>query len=507
MTKIAVKGEEARKHLMAGIDLVADAVAPTLGPSARYVMLERPYGSPLTINDGVTITKDIESENPYRMMGVRLIQEVASNAQDNGGDGTTTATLLARAICKEGLKLLDDGLNPLSIKATMDALLEQSELWIDELVIHPDNDEEKQQQIFEVATVAANNDPGLGALIADALQQTNYEGIITVEESHTTKHSFDIVDGIEIDSGFASPYLINEQGSFESVLDNVHVHLSRDIITQNDQLVPAMEAALGQQKALLVLAKGIEGEALQTLITNVQRGVMRACAVVVPPFHFDDAMLDYEALLGDGSIGKAVIGKNYTRLIGAKGDITERVKTLKEQIKKADLSGETELADAIYERLAKLQGGVGVIRVGATSATQMKETKARVDDALNTTRAAIKEGVIVGGGLTLFKVSRLIGDFYDSLDKEHYPVARVLSNALEEPLRQLALNVGINADGLVETLSERNDDYGFNAKIRRFGNLREEGVLDAASVVKSSLRAAVSIASMVILTEILVADI
>jgi len=491
---------------MAGIDLVAEAVAPTLGPSARFVMLERPYGSPLTINDGVTITKDIESENPYRMMGIRLIQEVAANAQENGGDGTTTATLLARSLCKNGLSLLEKGHNPMDLKNAFDSLLESCEEWIDDFVITPDDDEEKQQQIFEVATVAANNDPALGALIADALQQTNYEGIITVEESHTVKHSFDIVEGMELDAGFASPYLINEQGSFESVLDNVHVHLSKDIITQNDQLVPAMEAALGNQQSLLILAKGIEGEALQTLITNVQRGVMRACAVVIPPFHFDDVVLDLEALIGDERvIGKAVIGKNYTRLIGSKGDIAERCEVLKEQINKADLNGERELADAIYERMAKLQGGVGVIRVGATSATQMKETKARVDDALNTTRAAIKEGVIVGGGLTLFKLSKLVSEL--DMKGAAASAQSVMRDALTTPLHQLGVNAGIDADALLEALSDKVGDYGYNAKTRRFGDLREEGVLDAASVVKSSLRAAVSIASMVILTEVLVADI
>ena len=255
---------------MAGISLVEEAVAPTLGPSARYVMLERPYGSPLTINDGVSIANDIESDDPYEMMGIRLIQEVAGNAQDHGGDGTTTATLLAASLCRHGLSLLDNNMNPLNIKVALDAMLESCEEWVEDLVIEPEDEEERKQQILEVATIAANNDSALGALIADALQQTNYEGIITVEESHTTKHSFDIVEGMEIDAGFASPYFITEQGKFESVLDSVYVHLSKDIITQNDQIVPAMEKALGDQKALLIITKGIEGEALQTLITNVQ---------------------------------------------------------------------------------------------------------------------------------------------------------------------------------------------------------------------------------------------
>jgi len=506
MTKIASKGKEARGHLMAGIDLVADAVAPTLGPSARYVMLERPYGSPLVINDGVTIANDMQSQNPYRMMGIRLVQEVAGNAQENGGDGTTTATLIARRLCANGLNLLESGANPMKVKDALAELLEECDQFIDNQVIKPDDEEEKQQQIFEVATVAANNDPALGALIADALQQTNYEGILTVEESHTTKHSFSVVEGMELDAGFASPYLINEQGSFESVLDNVHVHLSKDIITQNDHIVPAMEAALGDQKALLIIAKGIEGEALQTLITNVQRGIMRACAVVAPPFHFDEVMADLEALIGEGkSIGKAVIGKNYTRLIGAKGDTTERCEVLREQIKKADLNGERELADAIYERLSKLTGGVGVIRVGASSSSEMKETKERVDDALNTTRAAIKEGVIVGGGLTLFKLSRHLESL--KVEKEKQAVRAAFSSSLCEPLLILCDNCGIDSQKVAESLYGRDDDYGFNAKTRRFGNLREEGVLDAASVVKSSLRAAVSIASMMILTEVLVADI
>lgn len=490
---------------MAGISLVEEAVAPTLGPSARYVMLERPYGSPLTINDGVSIANDIESDDPYEMMGIRLIQEVAGNAQDHGGDGTTTATLLAASLCRHGLSLLDNNMNPLNIKTALDAMLEACEEWIEDLVIEPEDEEERKQQILEVATIAANNDPALGALIADALQQTNYEGIITVEESHTTKHSFDIVEGMEIDAGFASPYFITEQGKFESVLDSVYVHLSKDIITQNDQIVPAMEKALGDQKALLIIAKGIEGEALQTLITNVQRGIMRACAVIHPPFHFDDAMADLEALIGEsGLIGKAVIGKNYTRLIGAKGDIEERCKVLTEQVNKADLDGERELADAIYERMSKLKGGVGVIRIGASSATQMKETKERVDDALNTTRAAIKEGVVVGGGLTLLKLSKLVEEL--PMQSEGVAAQEILSSALKMPLYQLGINAGVQADNLVEQLEKSVGNYGYNAKTRRFADLREEGVLDAASVVKSSLRAAVSIASMVILTEVLVAD-
>jgi len=361
---------------MNGIRLVADAVAPTLGPSARYVMLERPYGSPLTINDGVTIANDIESDDPYEMMGIRLIQEVANNAQAHGGDGTTTATLIAANLCEKGLTLLDQNFNPLNIKIALEVMLQACEEYIDDFVIEPEDEEERKQQILEVATIAANNDPSLGVLVADALQQTNYEGIITVEESHTTKHSFDIVEGMEIDAGFASPHFITKPGSFEAELDNAYVHLSKEIITQNDDIVPAMEKALGDQKALLIIAKGVEGEALQTLITNVQRGVMRACAVIHPPFHFDDAMADLEALLGEsGLIGKAVIGKNYTRLIGAKGDTTARCEVLNQQINKADLDGERELADAIYERMSKLKGGVGVIRVGASSSTQMKETK------------------------------------------------------------------------------------------------------------------------------------
>ena len=490
---------------MNGIRLVADAVAPTLGPSARYVMLERPYGSPLTINDGVTIANDIESDDPYEMIGIRLIQEVATNAQQHGGDGTTTATLIATKLCEEGLTLLENNFNPLNIKLALEVMLSTCEEYIDDLVIEPEDEEERKQQIFEVATVAANNDPGLGALIADALQQTNYEGIITVEESHTTKHSFDIVEGMEIDAGFASPYFITNQGKFEAELDGVYVHLSKEIITQNDDIVPAMEKALGDQKALLIIAKGIEGEALQTLTANVQRGVMRACAVIHPAFHFDDAMADLEALIGDsGLIGKAIIGKNYTRLIGAKGDTTARCEVLNQQINKADLDGERELADAIYERMAKLKGGVGVIRVGASSATEMKETKERVDDALNTTRAAIKEGVIVGGGLTLLKVSTLIEEL--PMKDEGVAAQEILSLALRMPLFQLAVNAGVDPDAVIEILLKQAGDYGYNAKTRRFGNLREEGVLDAASVVKSSLRAAVSIASMVILTEVLVAD-
>ena len=490
---------------MNGIRLVADAVAPTLGPSARFVMLERPYGSPLTINDGVTIANDIESDDPYEMMGIRLIQEVANNAQQHGGDGTTTATLIATKLCEEGLTLLDNNFNPLNIKLALDTLLAACEEYIDDFVINPEDEEERKQQILEVATIASNNDLILGGLIAYALEQTNYEGIITVEESHTTKHSFDIVEGMEIESGYASPYFITEQGSFEAELDGVYVHLSKDIITQNDDIVPAMEKALGDQKALLIIAKGIEGEALQTLVANVQRGVMRACAVIHPAFHFDDAMADLEALLGESCLlGKAIIGKNYTRLIGAKGDTTERCEVLKKQINKADLDGERELADAIYERMSKLKGGVGVIRVGATSSTQMKETKERVDDALNTTRAAIKEGVIVGGGLTLLKLSSLIDEL--PMKDEEVAAQEILSLALRMPLHQLAVNAGVNADTLIESIGRQMGDYGFNAKTRKFGNLREEGVLDAASVVKSSLRAAVSIASMVILTEVLVAD-
>ena len=505
MTKKAIKGAEARNKLMAGISLVEQAVAPTLGPSARFVMLERSYGSPLVINDGVSIANDIESDDPYEMMGIRLIQEVAGNAQEHGGDGTTTATLIAASLCREGLGLLDSGMNPLNIKTSLEVLLAACEEYIDDFVIEPEDEEERRQQILEVATVAANNDSAIGALIAGALQQTHYEGIITVEESHTTKHSFDIVDGLEIRAGFASPYFISDQGKFECVLDSAYVHLSKDIITQNDQIVPAMEKALGDQKALLIIAKGVEGEALQTLITNVQRGVMRACAVIHPPFHFDDAMTDLEALIGEsGLVGKVIVGKNYTRLIGAKGDITERCKILKQQIDKADADGERELADAIYERMSKLQGGVGVIRVGASSATEMKETKERVDDALNTTRAAIKEGVIVGGGLTLLKLSTLIDEL--PMKDEGAASQEVLSLALRMPLFQLAVNAGVDPDAVIENLLKQVGDYGYNAKTRRFGNLREEGVLDAASVVKSSLRAAVSIASMVILTEVLVAD-
>lgn len=505
MTKKAIKGAEARQKLMAGISLVEEAVAPTLGPSARYVMLERPYGSPLTINDGVTIANDIESDDPYEMMGIRLVQEVASNAQAHGGDGTTTATLIAASLCRHGLSLLDSGMNPITIKQTFDLLLTMCEEYIDDFVIAPEDEEERKQQILEVATIAANNDSVMGELIANALEKTDYEGIITVEESHTTKHSFDIVEGMEIDAGFASPYFITNQGKFESVLDNVYIHLSKEIITQNDQIVPAMEKALGDQKALLIIAKGIEGEALQTMITNVQRGIMRACAVIHPPFHFDDAMADLEALIGEsGFIGKAVIGKNYTRLIGAKGDITERCKVLSEQVNKADLDGERELADAIYERMSKLKGGVGVLRIGASSATEMKEAKERIDDALNTTRAAVKEGVTIGGGITLLRVSKLIDEL--ELKGEEVAAQEVLATALKMPLYQLGVNAGVQADNLVEQLEKSVGDYGYNAKTRRFANLREEGVLDAASVVKSSLRAAVSIASMVILTEVLVAD-
>ncbi|RME52402.1 chaperonin GroEL [Candidatus Woesearchaeota archaeon] len=513
--------ESARQALLRGIDKVANTVKVTLGPKGRNVVLDKTT-APVITNDGVTIAKEIELKDKFENIGAKLVKEVATQTQDNAGDGTTTATLLAQAMVRAGLKNITAGANPIEIKRGIDAAVEHVVAYLKKKSV-PVKDKEK---ITQVATISANNDEKMGKLIADAMEKVGNNGVITVEEAKSMETSLEVVEGMQFDRGFVSPYMATDQEKMECFLENPYILITDKKISSMKDLVPVLETVAQAGKPLLIIADDVEGEALATLVINILRGALKVCAVKAPGFGDDQkAMLEDIAILTGGKVvsedtgmklehvtldtlgsaGKVRVDKEKTVIIEGKGDqkaIQLRIKQLENQIATEESKYTKE---ELQKRLGKLSGGVAVINVGAATETEMKEKKLRIDDALQATKAAVEEGVVTGGGLMLYHAIKELDAL--KLDNDQRVGKDIVKRALEEPIRQIARNAGRDgAEVLARLATEKDEHVGYNAKKDTFENLFKAGVIDPAKVVRSALQNAASIAGMVLTTESVVTE-
>jgi len=514
-------GTEARQALERGVDQVAEAVKVTLGPKGRNVVLERKFGSPLITKDGVTVAKDIELKDQYENMGAQLVKEVASKTNDVAGDGTTTATVLAQAMVKEGLKNVAAGANPIFLKRGIDKAVKVAVDKIKEMSISIETGDD----IAHVAAIAAN-DPDIGKLIADAMDKVGKDGVITVEESKGTTTTVDVVEGMEFDKGYVSPYFVTNSETMEVDLDEPYILIHEKKISAVQEMLPVLEKVLRTGKPLLIIAEEVEGEALATLVVNKIRGTFNVCAVKPPAFgDRRKAMMEDIAILTGGTfisedlgiklenveldmLGRAKkvkVNKEKTTIVegmGAPGAVESRVAQIRKQLEETESEYDRE---KLQERLAKLAGGVAVIQVGAASETELKEKKHRVEDALSATRAAVEEGIVAGGGTTLVNLIPLLEDIDGDPDEK--VGMQIVRRALEEPLRQIAKNAGVEGSVVVEKVKEKETGTGFNAMNETYVNMIKEGIVDPAKVTRSALENAASVASMLLTTETLVAEI
>ena len=527
MAKKIVFNEEARKSLLKGIDAVADAVKVTLGPKGRNVILEKKFGAPQIVNDGVTIAKEIELEDGLENAGAQLLKEVSSKTNDVAGDGTTTASVLAQAIVREGLRNLTAGANPISIKRGMDKGVELAVEKIKKMSQSVDS----KEKLAQVATISAGNNPQIGDLIADAMEKVGTDGVITVEESKSFGTNLKVVEGMQFDKGYISPYFVTDAERMEAVLEDAYVLCVNKKINLIADLVPILEQVARDGRSLLIIAEDVEGEALATLVVNTMRKVLRAVAVKAPGFgDRRKAMLEDIAILTGGEmfteelgiklenitvqmLGKAkrvtVTKDNTTIVVGdeTKAQVADRVKLIKKQIEASDSSYDKE---KLQERLAKLSGGVAVIEVGAASEVELKERKLRIEDALNATRAAKEEGIVPGGGVALIRVMQEMAKNLDSCpynsddEKVGY---RILLDALHIPLKQIADNAGEKGDVVVEEVKKLPETEGFDALTNEYVDMFQAGIVDPAKVTRSVLENAVSVASMLLTTEAAVVEI
>ncbi|OIO64504.1 chaperonin GroEL [Candidatus Woesearchaeota archaeon CG_4_10_14_0_2_um_filter_57_5] len=522
MAKKILFDENARQALVRGIDQLANTVKITLGPKGKNVVIERSFGSPIITNDGVTIAKEIELTDPFENMGAQLVKEVAERTQDLAGDGTTTATLLVQAIVKEGLKNITAGANPIAVKRGIN-------LAIASVVEYLKNSAEQvkdKEKIIQVATIAANNDPEIGKLIADALNRVGNEGVVTIEEAKSMETSLDIVEGMQFDRGYISPYMVTDPDKMEAMLENAYVLLTDQKITVMKDLLPILESVAQQGKPLFIICDDLEGEALATIVINLLRGALKVVAVKAPGFGDDrKEMLEDMATLTGGKVisedkgmklenanvkdlghaKKVRVDKEKTTIVdggGEKASIAKRVSQIKQQIANSESDFEK---DDMQKRLGKLSGGVAVINVGAPTETEMKEKKARVDDALHATKAAVEEGIIAGGGVTLLRA--IPGVRALKLEGDEATGADIVAKALESPIRQIAANAGKDGSVIIERLKSEKAPIGYNARTDTFENLLTAGVVDPTKVARSALQNAGSIAGMILTTEAVVAEI
>ena len=527
MAKKIVFNEEARKSLLTGIDAVADAVKVTIGPKGRNVILEKKFGAPQIVNDGVTIAKEIELEDPLENAGAQLLKEVSSKTNDVAGDGTTTASVLAQAIVREGLRNLTAGANPMCIKRGMDKGVKLAVEKIKDMSQPVDS----KEKLAQVATISAGNNHEIGELIAEAMEKVGHDGVITVEESKSFGTTLKVVEGMQFDKGYISPYFVTDPERMESVLEDAYVLCVNKKINLIADLVPILEQVARDGRSLLIIAEDVEGEALATLVVNTMRKVLRAVAVKAPGFgDRRKAMLEDIAILTGGEmfteelgiklenitvqmLGKAkrvtVTKDNTTIVVGDenKAKVEERVKLIKRQIEASDSEYDKE---KLQERLAKLSGGVAVIEVGAASEVELKERKLRIEDALNATRAAKEEGIVPGGGVALLRVmqemEKNINTCGYATDDEKVGY-RILLDALHIPLKQIADNAGEKGDVVVEEVKKLPEAEGFDALTNEYVDMFKAGIVDPAKVTRSVLENAVSVASMLLTTEAAVVEI
>lgn len=520
-TKQIIYGENARQALVKGIDKVANTVKVTLGPKGRTVILDR--HSPLVSNDGVTIAKEIELKDKFENIGAKMIREISSKTQDDAGDGTTTAIVLGQAIIKEGMKNITSGTNPIEIKKGIEsAISEVIEYLKKESVPVID-----KNMISQVASISANNDEKIGNLIAEAMEKVGKEGVITVEDGKSIETTLEVVEGMQFDKGFISPYMATNAERMIAELEDSYLLITDDKISSMKQLIPYLEKIAQEGKPLLIIADDVEGEALTALIINILKGSLKVCAVKSPGFGEDqkEILEDIAILTGAKVISKdksmkleesdpeEVLGlarkikvdNEKTTIIegkGNKGDLEKRKKSIETQVKNADSNYKKE---ELKKRLARLGNGVAVIKVGATTETELEEKKLRIDDALNATKAAVEEGVVVGGGITLLRAKNVLDEI--ELENDQKVGVEIVKKVLEEPIRQIARNSGKEElEVLVKVKDVKDKNYGYNAKSDKYEDLFEAGVIDPTKVVRNALQNAASIAALVLTTEALVAD-
>jgi chaperonin GroEL len=513
--------EEARGKIKRGIDQLSDAVKVTLGPKGRNVVIDKKFGSPTSTKDGVTVAKEIELEDPFENMGAQMVNEVASKTSDVAGDGTTTATVLAQAIYREGMKNVTSGANPIALKRGIDKGVEAV---VKELrrISKPVKD---KKEIAQVGTISANNDPTIGDLIAEAMDKVGKDGVITVEEAKSMETSLDIVEGMQFDRGYLSPYFVTNPERMETQVEDPYLLIHEKKISNMRDLLPLLEKIAKTGKPLLIIAEDIEGEALATLVVNKLRGTLNVVAVKAPGFgDRRKAMLEDIGILTGGRLlsedlgiklenvtiddlgqcKRATIDKDNTTLVEGKGkakDIEGRVKQIRNQIEETTSDYDRE---KLQERLAKLVGGVAVINVGAATEAEMKDKKARVEDALNATRAAVDEGVVVGGGVALVRCLKALGAL--KLDGDYQVGIGILGRALEEPLRQIANNAGVEGSIVVQKVKADKGNNGYNAADDSYGDLVKQGIIDPTKVTRSALQNAASVSGLMLTTECIITD-
>ncbi|MEC2075149.1 chaperonin GroEL [Metabacillus fastidiosus] len=520
MAKEIKFSEEARRAMLRGVDTLANAVKVTLGPRGRNVVLEKKFGSPLITNDGVTIAKEIELEDAFENMGAKLVSEVASKTNDVAGDGTTTATVLAQAMIREGLKNVTAGANPMVVRRGIEKAVTVA---IEELksISKPI---EGKESIAQVAAISAD-DVEVGQLIAEAMERVGNDGVITIEESKGFSTELEVVEGMQFDRGYASPYMVTDSDKMEAVLDNPYVLITDKKITSIQEILPVLEQVVQQGKPLLLIAEDVEGEALATLVVNKLRGTFNAVAVKAPGFgDRRKAMLEDIAILTGGEVitedlgldlksasieqlgraSKIVVSKENTTIVEGAGEadkIVGRVNQIRGQLEETTSEFDKE---KLQERLAKLSGGVAVIKVGAATETELKERKLRIEDALNSTRAAVEEGIVSGGGTALVNVYRKVAQIQEEGDRQ--TGVNIVLRALEEPVRQIAENAGLEGSVIVERLKNEAVGVGFNAANGEWVNMIDAGIVDPTKVTRSALQNAASVAAMFLTTEAVVAD-
>ena len=523
MAKQLIFNDEARHALLKGVDQLANTVKITLGPKGRYVVLSKSFGSPVISNDGVTIAKEIDLKDPYEDMGAKLVKEVATRTQDVAGDGTTTATLLAQAILHNGMKNITVGANPIEIKRGIDKATET----VVKSIKGMSEEVKTKEKITQVATISANNDEEIGNLISDAMDKVGASGVITVEEAKSMETSLEVVEGMQLDKGYLSPYMVTDKEGMEALLENPLVLMYDKKISSMKEFIPVLEAVVKENRPLLIIAEDIEGEALATIVLNIIRGALKVCAVKAPGFGDErkeilediailtggkviseelGMKLENAKLLDLGSAKKIRVNKEKTIIIegqGKKEDIKRRISVIEGRVKLEE--SEYKKTD-LKKRLAKLSGGVAVVNVGAATETELKEKKMRIDDALNATKAAIEEGVVAGGGIALLRAASSLDSL--SLEGDQMIGVNIIRKAIEEPLKQIAINAGKEGSVVLEKLkAEANPNMGYDAKTDAYKDMIEAGIIDPVKVVRTALQNAASIAGLMLTTEALVAEI
>jgi chaperonin GroEL len=516
--------ESARKKLLQGVETLTKAVAVTLGPTGRHAIIEKSFGGPTVTKDGVTVSKEIDLPDPFHNMGAKLVNQVASKTSDVAGDGTTTATILAHAIFREGLRMITAGSNPMAIRRGIEKAVAASVESLHEL----SKKVSKKEEIAQVGTISANNDATIGALLADAMEKVGKDGVITVEEGKTSETTLEFVEGMQFDKGYCSPYFVTDTSRMEGVLEDTYILIHEKKISNLKDLVPILEKIAQSGKPLLIIAEDVEGEALATLVVNKLRGVLHVCAVKAPGFGDrrknmlgDIAVLTGGQLISEdlgiklenldiGQLGRAKtvkVTKDTTTIIegfGKKSEIQKRIEVIRRQIEDTTSDYDKE---KFQERLAKLAGGVAVIDVGAATETEMKEKKARIEDALHATRAAAEEGIVPGGGVALLRTIPAVEKVRDKLRGDEKIGAEIVLRAMEAPIRQIAENSGVDGSVVAEEVRGRSTNVGYDANTAEYVDMLKSGIVDPTKVTRSALQNAASIAGLMLTTEALVTSI